>query len=81
MSHECTSFVARTSDAAALHWCSGVRIEWSTMGRIQQCVGDVLLIANRFEDFSRAKKRVEQHFNIRCHIAGISRWRNGSAIN
>jgi hypothetical protein len=81
MSHECTSFVARSSDAAALHWCSGVRIEWSTMGRIQQCVGDVLLIANRFEDFSRAKKRVEQLFveykvSHRGHLAVAQRVRD-----
>jgi hypothetical protein len=51
------------------------------MGRIQQCVGDVLFIANRFEDFSRAKKRVEQLFveskaSHRGHLAVAQRIRD-----
>ena len=32
------------------------------MGRIQQCVKDVLLIANQTEDFGQAKTRIEQLF-------------------
>ena len=34
------------------------------MGRIQQCVGDVLHIANKTEDFGQAKKRIEQLFVV-----------------
>jgi hypothetical protein len=33
-----------------------------TMGRIQQCVKDVLRIAYETEDFSQAKARIEQLF-------------------
>ena len=29
------------------------------MGRIQQCVRDVLYIANKTEDFGQARKRIE----------------------
>ena len=32
------------------------------MGRIQQCVRDVLAIANKTEDFGQAKMRIEQFF-------------------
>ena len=32
------------------------------MGRIQQCVRDVLHIANKTEDFGQARKRIEQLF-------------------
>ena len=32
------------------------------VGRIQQCVRDVLYIANKTEDFGQAKKRIEQLF-------------------
>jgi hypothetical protein len=57
--------------------------EWSGAPwvRIQQCVGDVLLIANQFEDFSRAKKRLEQLFDESKASHRGHRWRNRSAIN
>jgi hypothetical protein len=32
------------------------------VGRIQQCVRDVLAIANKTEDFGQARKRIEQLF-------------------
>ena len=34
------------------------------MGKIQQCVRDVLCIANKTEDFGLAKKRIEQLFTV-----------------
>jgi hypothetical protein len=34
------------------------------MGKIQQCVRDVLCIANKTEDFGQAKKRIEQLFAV-----------------
>jgi hypothetical protein len=51
------------------------------MGRIQQCVGDVLNIANKTEDFSQAKKRIEQLFVVseaqhRGHLAVAQRVRD-----
>jgi len=36
----------------------------SVMGRIQQCVRDVLYIANKSEDFGQARKRIEQLFDV-----------------
>ena len=34
------------------------------IGKIQQCVRDVLCIANKTEDFGLAKKRIEQLFTV-----------------
>jgi hypothetical protein len=34
------------------------------MGKIQQCVRDVLCIANKTQDFAQAKKRIEQLFAV-----------------
>jgi hypothetical protein len=34
------------------------------VGRIQQCVRDVLYIANKTEDFGQAEKRIEQLFAV-----------------
>ena len=34
------------------------------MGRIQQCVKDVVSIANKTEDFGQAKARIEQLFVV-----------------
>jgi hypothetical protein len=34
------------------------------MGRIQECVRDVLHIAGETEDFGQAKKRIEQLFVV-----------------
>ena len=36
------------------------------MGRIQQCVRDVIYIANKSEDFGQARKRIEQLFDVFC---------------
>ena len=51
------------------------------MGRIQQCVKDVLLIANQSEDVGQAKKRIEQLFveskaQHRRHLAVVQRVRD-----
>ena len=51
------------------------------MGRIQQCVRDVLAIANKTEDFGQAKKRIEQLFvafkgQHRGHLAVAQRVRD-----
>jgi len=51
------------------------------MGRIQQCVRDVLAIANKTEDFGEAKKRIEQLFvaskgQHRGHLAVAQRVRD-----
>jgi hypothetical protein len=51
------------------------------MGRIQQCVRDVLHIANKTEDFGQAKKRIEQLFvaskaQHRGHLAVAQRVRD-----
>jgi hypothetical protein len=49
------------------------------MGRIQQCVRDVLYIANKMEDFGQAKKRIEQLFVVskaRGHLAVAQRVRD-----
>jgi hypothetical protein len=51
------------------------------MGRIQQCVRDVLAIANKTEDFGQAKKRIEQLFvaskgQRRGHLAVAQRVRD-----
>jgi hypothetical protein len=51
------------------------------MGRIQQCVKDVLSIANETEDFGQAKARVEQLFVVskaqhRGHLAVAQRVRD-----
>ena len=51
------------------------------MGRIQQCVGDVLHIANKTQDFGQAKKRIEQLFVVskaqhRGHLAVAQRVRD-----
>ena len=51
------------------------------MGRIQQCVKDVLSIANKTEDFGQAKARVEQLFVVskaqhRGHLAVAQRVRD-----
>jgi hypothetical protein len=51
------------------------------MGRIQQCVKDVLRIANKTEDFSQAKGRIEQLFVLakashRGHLAVAQRVRD-----
>jgi hypothetical protein len=51
------------------------------MGRIQQCVRDVLYIANKSEDFGQARKRIEQLFDVskaqhRGHLAVAQRVRD-----
>jgi hypothetical protein len=51
------------------------------MGRIQQCVKDVLCIANQTKDFSQAKERIEQLFVVakashRGHLAVAQRVRD-----
>ena len=51
------------------------------MGRIQQCIRDVLYIANKTEDFGQAKKRIEQLFVVskaqhRGHLAVAQRVRD-----
>jgi len=51
------------------------------MGRIQQCVKDVLSIAKETEDFGRAKTRIEQLFvaskaQHRGHLAVAQRVRD-----
>lgn len=51
------------------------------MGRIEQCVRDVLAIANKTEDFGRAKKPIEQLFvaskgQNRGHLAVAQRVRD-----
>ena len=51
------------------------------MGRIQQCVRDVLAIANKTEDFGRAKQRIELLFvaskgQHRGHLAVAQRVRD-----
>jgi hypothetical protein len=51
------------------------------MGRIQQCVRDVLAIAHNTEDFGQAKKRIEQLFvasngQHRGHLAVAQRVRD-----
>ena len=51
------------------------------MGRIQQCVKDVLNRANKTEDFGQAKKRIEQLFVVskaahRGHLAVAQRIRD-----
>jgi hypothetical protein len=51
------------------------------MGRIQQCVRDVLDTADKTEDFSQAKKRIEQLFVVskaqhRGHLAVAQRVRD-----
>jgi hypothetical protein len=51
------------------------------MGRIQQCVRDVLAIASRTEDFGQAKKCIEQLFvaskgQHRGHLAVAQRVRD-----
>jgi hypothetical protein len=51
------------------------------MGRILQCVRDVLYIANKTEDFGQAKKRIEQLFDVskaqhRGHLAVAQRVRD-----
>jgi hypothetical protein len=58
------------------------------MGRIQQCVKDVLLIANQTEDFGQAKTRIERLFveskaAHRGHLAVAQRVRDqlGGAYN
>ena len=44
------------------------------MGRIQQCVKDVLYIANKSEDFGQARKRIEQLSTcLKRNIADILR--------
>jgi 2-polyprenyl-6-methoxyphenol hydroxylase-like FAD-dependent oxidoreductase len=48
------------------------------MGRVQQCVRDVLNIANKTEDFGQARKRIEQLFAVvkaqhRGHLAVAQR--------
>jgi len=45
------------------------------MGRIQQCVRDVLAIANNTEDFGQAKTAASSNFLLRLtdNIAGILR--------
>jgi hypothetical protein len=56
-------------------------LEARAMGRIQQCVMDVLSIANKTEDFGQAKKRIEQLFVVskaqhRGHLAVAQRVRD-----
>src|SRR5262249_19142873 len=56
------------------HWRGAV-------GRIQQCVKDVLNTANKTEDFGQAKKRIEQLFVVskaahRGHLAVAQRIRD-----
>ena len=51
------------------------------MGRIQQCVKDVLRIANKLEDVDQAKRRIEQLFletkaQHRGHLAVAQRIRD-----
>ena len=51
------------------------------MGRIQQCVTDVIAIANKTEDVGQAKKRIEQLFVAptgphRGHLAVAQRVRD-----
>jgi hypothetical protein len=51
------------------------------MGRIQQCVRDVLHIANKTEDFGQAKEHIEQLFAVskalhRGHLAIAQRVRD-----
>ena len=51
------------------------------MGRIQQCVRDVLYMANKSEDFGQARKRIEQLFDVakaqhRGHLAVAQRVRD-----
>jgi hypothetical protein len=51
------------------------------MGRIQQCVRDVLHIADKTEDFGQAKERIEQLFAVskalhRGHLAIAQRVRD-----
>ena len=51
------------------------------MGRIQQCVRDVLYIATKSEDFGEARKRIEQLFVVskaqhRGHLAVAQRVRD-----
>ena len=51
------------------------------MGRIQQCVKDVVSIANKTEDFGQAKARIEQLFVVskaqhRGHLAVAQRIRD-----
>jgi hypothetical protein len=51
------------------------------MGRIQQCVNDVLHIANHSKDAGQAKKRIEQLFVVskaqhRGHVAVAQRVRD-----
>ncbi len=51
------------------------------MGKIQQCVSDVVSIANKTEDFGQAKKRIEQLFlaskaQHRGHLAVAQRVRD-----
>jgi len=51
------------------------------MGRIQQCVRDVLYVANKTEDSGQAKKRIEQLFVVskaqhRGHLAVAQRVRD-----
>jgi len=51
------------------------------MGRIQQCVRDVLHIANKSEDFGQTRKRIEQLFDVskaqhRGHLAVAQRVRD-----
>jgi len=51
------------------------------MGRIQQCVRDVLYMANKAENFGQAKLRIEQLFvlsgaQLRGHLAVAQRVRD-----
>ena len=50
------------------------------MGKIAQCVKDVIAIAKRSQDFGRAQQRIERLFAESKHIADLPPWRKGSKI-